>query len=114
MALQLEVSGPVITSAGERYKNKLVNAEFTLKCWPEGADTKTAEPVIDKKFTCRQKTEIDGKTLDELPGTVTEENEKQIAREMNEVISAYDYAKQVEGETLITGMASKIQETLNG
>lgn len=114
MGLQVEVSGPVITSAGERYKNKLVNAEFHLKCWPEGADTKTTEPVIDQKFSCQQKTEIDDKVLEQLPDSVTEDNEKQIAREMNKVIIAYNYARQVEDETKITGMASKIKGVLNG
>lgn len=114
MALQTEVTGPVITSAGVQYRNKLVNAEFTLKCWPEGVDTKTAEPVINKKFNCQQKTVIDDKALSELPASVTEASEKQMAKEMNEVISDYNYAKQVEIEAKITSMASNIQEVING
>ena len=114
MALQTEVTGPVITSAGERYRDKLVNAEFTLKCWPEGVDKEATEPVIVKNFKCQQKTVIDDKTLDQLPNSVTEENEKQVAAEMNKIINAYEYAKQVEVEPKITGMASKIQGMLNG
>ena len=114
MALQTEITGPVITSAGKQYHNKMVNAEFHLKCWPEGVDTKTAEPVIERKFKCQQKTVIDDKALDQLTATATEANEKKVAAEMNEVINAYNYAKQVEEETLITNMASNIREVING
>ncbi len=57
MALQVEVSGPVITSAGDAYKNKLVISEFNLKCWEAGVDVKTDIPVINQPFKYQQKTE---------------------------------------------------------
>ena len=115
MKLQIEITGPVITPAGEMYKNKLVNAEFTLKCWPEGADKKTIEPVIkDRKFSCKQKTVIDGKVLADLPETITGRAEKEISNKIKEIISAYEYAKEIEAEPKITKMASDIKGLLNG
>lgn len=109
MALQIEVTGPVITSAGEQYYNKLVNAEFHLKCWKEG-DPKTATPVIDRKFPHQQKTVVEGKTTDELAARV----EKAAAEQIQAVIDTYKYAKGIETKLRVTQMAANIQGVLKG
>lgn len=114
MALQIEVTGPVITSAGEMYRNGLVNSEFTLKCWNEGDDPKTDTPVIDRKFSYQQKTEkgVSGKTTDELAKRV----EDQATADMKKAIADYEnnYEKILEADSRVQQMASNIQGAING
>lgn len=110
MALQIEITGPVITPAGEQYHNKMVNAEFQLKCWKEGDDIQTAAPVIDKKFPYSQKTVVEGKTVNDLASRVEEKVAKQIKQE----ISSYEYAKIIEAKARVTKMADNIKAMVEG
>jgi len=117
MTLQIEITGPVITNAGEQFHNKLVFSEFTLELWPEGVDKKIVEPVKIQKFKYQQKTEVTGKTTDELAKRVEEAAKVDIQNAID------DYKTEVAGETYnqvfekdarITQMAPNIQEVLNG
>lgn len=110
MALQIEVIGPAITSAGKRHHNKIVNAEFTLKCWLEGVDIKTVEPVINQNFSYQQKTQVENATIDELATRV----EVCVIKDMQELIKDYNYCRNVEAKIRVTQMASNIQGALNG
>lgn len=111
MALQIQITGPVIMPAGEQHHNKMVNAEFQLKCWKEGDDPETATPVIDKKFSGQQKTQTDdGKTVDELAFRV----EEKIAKQIKQLINAYEYAKNIEAKPRVTKMAVNIKAMVEG
>ena len=118
MPLQIEITGPVITNAGEQFHNKLVLSEFTLNIWPEGVDKKTTEPVIkDKKFRYQQKTEVVGKATDELAKRVEDLAVVDIQKVIDEhkaEVAGETYTQVFEKDARITQMAPNIQEVLNG
>lgn len=110
MALQIKVTGPIITSAGEQYRNKLVNAEFILECWLDGVDIETTEPVISIKLSYRQKTQVESTTIDDLATRV----EINVVKDMQKIINNYNYCRNIEAIERVTQMASNIQGALNG
>jgi hypothetical protein len=110
--MQIEVTGPVVTSAGENYHNKMVISTFTLKCWEDGVDKKVVPPVINQEFSYQQKTEAEDKTTDELAKRV----EEKAKIDMQKTLDGHGkdtYEESFGKDARVIQMASNIQGALS-
>jgi len=110
MALQIQITGPILTDAGEQFGGTLVNVEYILKCWKAGDNPAIAVPVIDKKFSGKCKTQVEGVTLDELVIRV----EQEAIRQMQPVIDSYNRLQSIAAIPRIAQSAANIQTGLKG
>lgn len=95
MALQIEVAAvdTYIDSEGNTAKAPLIT--LNLKCWIEGADPKTDDPVIDVNKSGIPKKFVDGVTSKELLDRVTHVERDSIMVQFQQEID--EYKKRVTG-----------------
>lgn len=110
MVLQIEVTGPVLTYAGEQFHDKLVNVKYHLKCWKEGDNPEADTPVIDKDFSGQCKTQVEGKTLDELVTRV----EQTAIKLMQAEINIYNKLQNIVIKPRVAQSVTNIQNGLEG
>jgi len=117
MGLQIEVTGPVLEYAGEQYHDKLVNVKYYLKFSKQGdnpeVDTRVIGDTEDGKgmpFSGQCKTEVEGKTLDELVTRV----EQVAIKLMQTEINIYNKLQNVAIKPRVIQSPTNIQNGLEG
>ena len=98
--MQIELSKVSFTDAGPKYRGKMYVGIVNMKVWPDGADTKVENPVIDVnlrglyKIGLKQSIEGIGDMLVDGPALTDEECYKkftdQLEPQINAIVAEYE------------------------
>lgn len=107
MALQIKVSKVAVMSGADK---GLMTVTLRLECWAEGADPATDSPVISRDFSEVHKTQVEGKTTEQL----VERTRNALRDAMQAEIDNYKRKEALLNNPLLDAAVADIEKELKG